>query len=51
MRSMLWRPAAAVVVSGEAILMHDPIGFDPFGRFAAIEDEGLLHSNLLLSCC
>ena len=27
--------------------MHDPISFDALGRFAAVENQGLLHADLL----
>lgn len=32
----------------ETVLVHDPVGFNPFGRFSAVEDERFLHPNFFL---
>jgi hypothetical protein len=36
------------VGGGEAVLVHDPVGLDPLGRAALVEDERLLDADALV---
>jgi len=40
-------PSSTIVIVDDAVLVHDPIGFDPFRRLPAVKHQHLLNTNLL----